>query len=215
VLIIQHLGSGMRLRLPRRVVYVPLNIMQLNGQLLPRPDGGKPKGNYTGERLSGRKGQAIINALARGEPITLIAKRLCTSHETVRAMRDREYAEISSRKQLIAASAARLAANGFDRLNAEMDAGNIKGALLVPVTGMAIDKVIALSGDATARLMNLNVNIQPVDLVAQFEKLHAAIRERRVKENPSMTRHQLALPGGETISDSGAETGLQSGKENS
>jgi hypothetical protein len=31
-----------------------------------------------------------------------------------------------------------------------MDAGNIKGALLVPVTGMAIDKVIALSGDTTA-----------------------------------------------------------------
>ena len=166
------------------------------------------RGSYTGERLSVCKGQAIINALARGEPITLIAKRLGTSHETVRATRDREYTEISRRKELIAASAARLAANGFDRLNAQMDAGNIKGALLVPVTGMAIDKVIALSGDATGRLMNLNVNIQPVDLVAQFEKLHAAIRERRAKENASMTRHQLALPAGETIADSDAETGL-------
>jgi hypothetical protein len=132
------------------------------------------------------------------------------------AVRERESHDIARRKQLVAASAARLAANGFDRLNAEMNAGNIKGALLVPVTGMAIDKVIALSGDATARLMNLKVNIQPVNLVAQFEKLHAAIREKAVKmkearkeENASITRHQLALPGGETIADSGAETGLE------
>src|SRR5260370_13056441 len=118
-----------------------------NAQSLSERDGRRSRGAYTGERLSVRKKQAIINALARGEPITLTAKSLRTSHETVRATRDREYAEISRRKELIAASAARLAANGFDRLNAEMDAGNIKGALLVPVTGMATDKLIALTQD--------------------------------------------------------------------
>jgi hypothetical protein len=110
-----------------------------------------------------------------------------------------------------------LAANGFDRLNAEMDAGNIKGALLVPVTGMALDKVIALSGDTAARIMNMNLNIQPVDIVAQFKELHAAMREKAAKvkqareeENASITRQQLALPVSETIADSGAETGLHS-----
>ena len=133
---------------PDPSLYVHLIMSEANGQWLSVQDSRKPRGSYTGERLSVRKAQAIINALARGEPITLIAKRLRTSHETVRAMRDREYAEISRRKQLIAASAARLAANGFDRLNAEMDAGNIKGALLVPVTGMATDKLIALTADA-------------------------------------------------------------------
>src|SRR4030095_8075407 len=98
--------------------------------------------------------------------------------------------------------------------NEEMDAGKIKGAFLVPVTGMAIDKVIALSGNATDRSMNLNVNIHPVDIAAQFEKLHAAIREKaarveqaRKEEEASITRQQLALPGGDTIVDSGAETG--------
>jgi len=100
-----------------------------------------------------------------------------------------------------------------------MDAGNIKGALLVPVTGMAIDKVIALSGNAT-HVTNLNLNIQPVDIAAQFEKLHAAIREKAVKveqarkeEEASVTRHQLALPPGDTIADSGTETGLESRKK--
>src|SRR5215469_17603646 len=133
---------------------------------------GKPKGSYAGERLSVRKAQGIINALARGEPVERIARQLHTSKHTVMAVREREWHDIARRKQLIAASAARLAANGFDRLNAEMDAGNIKGALLVPVTGMATDKVIALSGDARAPLMNLNLNIQPVDVVAEFNNLH-------------------------------------------
>jgi hypothetical protein len=85
---------------------------------------------------------------------------------------------------------------------------------------MAIDKVIALSGDAT-RVTNLNLNIQPVDIAAQFEKLHAAIElaakvnQARNEENASVTGHQLALPPGEPTADSGAETGPQCGKENS
>ena len=117
------------------------------------------RGAYTGERLSVGKEQAIINALSNGEPIERIARRLHCSKHTAMAVRERESHDIARRKRLIAASAARLGANGFDRLNAEMDAGNIKGALLVPVTGMAIDKVIALSGDTTPHLMNLNMNI--------------------------------------------------------
>jgi hypothetical protein len=200
----------------QRVHNVRLNMFQSNnGQPASEQDRFKRKGNYTGERLSVRNEQAIINALANGEPIERIARRLHCSKHTAMAVRERESHDIARRKQLIAASAARLAANGFDRLNAEMDAGNIKGALLVPVTGMAIDKVIALSGDATARLMNLNVNIQPVDIVAQFEKLHAAIREKIAKEEASVTRHRLALPSAKAIVDSAAETDLQSGKENS
>jgi hypothetical protein len=186
---------------------------EADGQWLSPQDTRKPRGNYTGERLSVRKGQAIINALANGEPIERIARRLHCSKHTAMAVRERESYDIAHRKQLIAASAARLAANGFDRLNAEMDAGNIKGALLVPVTGMAIDKVIALSGDASARLMNLNVNIQRVDLVAQFNRLHEAI-DAKAKANEAIKQEkasssQLALPAAETTSDSGAETDSQ------
>ena len=188
---------------------VQMNMIQPNDESLSPPDYPRKKGNYTGERLSVRKGQAIINALARGEPVERIARQFHASKHTVMSVREREWHDIAQRKQLIIASAARLAANGFDRLNAEMDAGNIKGSLLVPVTGMAIDKVIALSGDATAPLMNLNVNIRPVDIAAQFRELHEAIRAtpKQVRDKKgSITGQQLALPGGETIADSGAET---------
>ena len=150
--------------------------------------------NRNGKNLDGRTRQAIITALANGEPISRIARRLRVGHNTITAIQQIEWAEVSKRKELVVARAARLAAAGFDKLNEEMDAGNIKGALLVPVTGMATDKVIALSGDAT-HVTNLNLNIQPVDIAAQFEKLHAAIRAR----NASITRQQLALPGGETV----------------
>jgi hypothetical protein len=141
-------------------LYVHLIMSEANAQWLLPHGSLKPRGNYTGERLSIRKGQAIINALARGEPVERIARQFHTSKHTIMSVREREWHDIAHRKQPIAASAARLAANGFDRLNAEMDAGNIKGALLVPVTGMATDKVIALSGDATAHPMNLNLNIR-------------------------------------------------------
>lgn len=174
--------------------------------------------NRNGKNLDGRTRQAIITALANGEPISRIARRLRVGHNTITAIQQIEWAEVSKRKELVLARAARLAAAGFDKLNEEMDAGNIKGALLVPVTGMATDKVIALSGDAT-HVTNLNLNIQPVDIVAQFEKLHAAIREKamlaRTEEKAGRASQQLALPPGETTADSSAETGLQSGKENS
>ena len=118
-----------------------------NGQSATQRAQSKPKGKYTGERIPPAKLQAIVNALAIGEPIEHIAARLHSSTQSVIATRERESLDITRRKELIRASAARLAANGFDKLNCEMDAGRINGALLVPVTGMATDKVIALSQD--------------------------------------------------------------------
>jgi hypothetical protein len=141
--------------------------------------------NRNGKNLDGRTRQAIITALANGEPISRIARRLHVGHNTITAIQQIEWAEVSKRKELVLARAARLAAAGFDKLNEEMDAGNIKGALLVPVTGMATDKVIALSGDATAHPMNLN--IRPVDIAAQFEKLHQAIEEKAAKVKQART----------------------------
>jgi hypothetical protein len=133
-----------------------------NGQSQIQRAQSKPKGKYTGKRIRPAKLQAIVNALSIGEPIQSIAARLHSSTSTVIATRERESLDIERRKQLIRASAARLAANGFDKLNREMDAGNINGALLVPVTGMAIDKVIALSSDQLPQ-QNLHLHLQSQD----------------------------------------------------
>ena len=78
-----------------------------NGQM------SKPKGNYTGDRLQLVKREQIVNSLSHGESICSIAGTLTVARETVRLVREQEYAEISRRKMLIRDSAARLAAREF------------------------------------------------------------------------------------------------------
>jgi hypothetical protein len=155
-----------------------------NGQSATQRAQSKPKGKYTGERIPPAKLQAIVNALAIGEPIEHIAARLHSSTQSVIATRERESLDITRRKELIRASAARLAANGFDKLNCEMDAGRINGALLVPVTGMATDKVIALSQDPA--LPQQHIHLQSVDIAGTFNsflhELQAKARAMRDAE---------------------------------
>jgi hypothetical protein len=147
----------------------------------------KPKGKYTGERMKPAKLQAIVNALSIGEPIQSIAARLHSSTSTVIATRERESLDIERRKQLIRASAARLAANGFDKLNREMDAGRINGALLVPVTGMATDKVIALSSNdpLSGVQQHLHLHLQPNDVTSNFNNLLRSLEEKARALPPS------------------------------
>ena len=144
----------------------------------------KPRGKYTGERIPPAKLQAIVNALAIGEPIEQIAARLHSSTQSVIATRERESLDITRRKELIRASAARLAANGFNKLNREMDAGNINGALLVPVTGMAVDKVIALSSDQSPQ-QNLHLHLQSVDIAGTFNSFLHELQEKAKALHPS------------------------------
>ena len=62
-------------------VDVHANISEANAQWLQVQGACKLRGSYTGERLGVRKEQAIINALANGEPIERIARRLrCSKH---------------------------------------------------------------------------------------------------------------------------------------
>ena len=72
--------------------------------------------NRNGKNLDGRTRQAIITALANGEPISRIARRLHVGHNTITAIQQIEWAEVSKRKELVLARAARLAAAGFDKL---------------------------------------------------------------------------------------------------
>ncbi len=100
--------------------------------------------------------------------------------------------------------AARIAKLAYDRVEDQIESAPLPQ-----------DKFQLLSGDATAHAFNLNLKVEPVNIVEHFERLHAAIQEKAAKveqarkeEEASTTRHQLALPSGETIADSGAETGL-------
>jgi predicted Zn-ribbon and HTH transcriptional regulator len=186
-------------------------------------DQRKPKGHYTGERLL-RERPLVYNRVVRllAEPrehvsIREICRQCRVTDDTVKAVEKREAISIAARKEALMVQAARIAKLAYDRVEDQIDSAPLPQAVVT--AGVFTDKLQLLSGDATAHLQNVNLNIKAVNLVAEWNKFHEAILEKlakgRVEEKVGMTRHQLALPGGETIRDSDAETDLQSGKGNS
>jgi hypothetical protein len=194
-------------------------IQASNGQSLSQPDGGKPKANYTGERLKVLRPETyrrVVQLLAEPREhvsIREICRRCHVTDDTVKAVEKREAIPIAARKEALMVQAARIAKLAYDRVEDQIDNAPLPQAVIT--AGVFTDKFQLLSGDATAHAFNLNVKNEPVNIVEHFNRLHAAIEEKAAKvmqarkeEEASATRHQLALPGGETIADSGAETGL-------
>jgi hypothetical protein len=61
--------------------------------------------------------------------------------------RDVKAVPIGQRKQAILGTAARVASASIHRIGDELAAGKIKGMQLVPVFGVSVDKLVALSDD--------------------------------------------------------------------
>jgi len=193
---------------------VHVNIMQQsNGQSLSQPNLSRPKGKYTGERLL-RERPRVYNEVVRllAEPrehvsYREICRRCHVTDDTVKAVEKREAIPIAARKEQLMVQAARIAKLAYDRVEDQIDSAPLPQAVVT--AGVFTDKFQLLSGDVTGRLMNLNMNIQPVDLVARFEKLHEAIdakaNEVRKQEEAITTRHQLTLQNGETIVETDLE----------
>jgi hypothetical protein len=188
-----------------------------NGQSPSQYDRPKPKGRYTGERLL-RERPLVYHRVVRllAEPreyvsIREICRQSRVTDDTVKAVEKREAVPIAARKQALMVQAARIAKLAYDRVEDQIDTAPLPQAVVT--AGVFTDKFQLLSGDATARLENFNFNIKPVDLVAEFQKLHDAIREKakqvREEEKNGITRQRLALPSREIISDCGADTGFK------
>jgi hypothetical protein len=182
-----------------------------NGESLSIPDQTKKKGNYTGERLKLLRPETyrrIVELLAEPREhvsIREICRQCHVTDDTVKAVERREAIPIAARKQELAVQAARIAKLAYNRVEDQIDSAPLPQAVVT--AGVFTDKFQLLTGDATARLQNFNFNIKPVDIAAEFEKLHDAIRAKakqaREEDKASMmTGHQLLLPGGETIADS-------------
>jgi len=194
-----------------------------NGQSQSQPYQPKPKGRYTGERLL-RERPLVYNRVVRllAEPrehvsIREICRQCRVTDDTVKAVEKREAISIAARKQALMVQAARIAKLAYDRVEDQIDSAPLPQAVVT--AGVFTDKFQLLSGGATARFQNFNLDIKKVDLVAQWNKFHQAIEAKakqvEEEEKTRIASQQLALPGGERIADSGAETGLQSGKESS
>jgi hypothetical protein len=166
-------------------------------------DHGKPKGNYTGERLKQLRPETyreVVRLLAEPREhvsIREICRRCHVTDDTAKAVEQREAVPIAARKQELMIQAARIAKLAADRVEDEIDNAPLPQAVVT--FGVMTDKIVALSNE-TSRLQ-LMPTIQP--RVPLWEKLNqlAAMLERNAQAQP-------ALSNGETVSDSGAETGL-------
>jgi predicted Zn-ribbon and HTH transcriptional regulator len=181
-------------------------------------DQPKPKGHYTGERLL-RERPLVYNRVVRllAEPrehvsIREICRQCHVTDDTVKAVEKREAISIAARKEALMVQAARIAKLAYDRVEDQIDSAPLPQAVVT--AGVFTDKFQLLSGDATAHAFNVNLKLERVDLVAQFNRLHEAIAAKAKANDAitqekasSATRGQLALPGvADAIADSGAET---------
>jgi hypothetical protein len=85
-----------------------------------------------------------------------ICRQCHVTDDTVKAIEKREAMSIAARKQELAMQAARIAKLAYDRVEDQIDAAPLPQAVVT--AGVFTDKFHLLSGEATARLTNLNVN---------------------------------------------------------
>jgi transposase-like protein len=120
-----------------------------NGQLRPLSNG---QDRFTAERVLRTRPKtyrAIVHLLADpGATVMHIAKRHRVSEHTVRAIRHREAQDIADRKKSLAAMLANVAELGAGRMEETISKASLRDATIG--TGVAVDKLLALTGQTPA-----------------------------------------------------------------
>jgi len=90
--------------------------------------------------------QRIVNALANGDSKRAIARGLGVSNNTVTAIAEQEWQQVDARKQRIVAQCERNATLAADQLAERLETEKLSANQLVPVFGVSVDKMLALTG---------------------------------------------------------------------
>jgi hypothetical protein len=127
-----------------------LNIIEPNnGQTLSPTQDARPR--YTGERLLRERPRVyrqIIRLLSEGISVNQICKLCHVTRETVRVVERREAAEISARKKSIIGILSNVAELGAARMEETIGKASLRDAAIG--TGIAVDKMVALTGQTPA-----------------------------------------------------------------
>jgi len=122
---------------------------QNNGQALSTTQ--EPRPRYTGELLLRTRPKVyrqIVRLLSEGVSANQICKLCHVTRETVRAVERREAVEISERKKSIIAILGNVAELGASRMEETIGSATLRDAAIG--TGIAVDKMLALRGQAPA-----------------------------------------------------------------
>jgi hypothetical protein len=153
-----------------------------NGQSQSEPEQSKPKGRFTGQRLkllrpeTYRQAVELLAEPREQVPYDHICQLLRVSEHTLKAIEARESLSKAERKQRLLDKALRIASKAADRVEDQIDAGNVTQATVA--FGVATEKIMLLLGEAGGGVpvqLNLQVNAQL--LHARYAELVKRIEE--------------------------------------
>ena len=129
-------------------VSVRVNMVeQKNGQAVSTTQDARPR--YTGERLLRERPKIyrqVVRLLGEGWSANKICKWCHVTRETVRAVERREAVEISERKKSIIGILGNVAELGASRMEETIGKASFRDTAIG--TGIAVDKMLALTGQA-------------------------------------------------------------------
>jgi hypothetical protein len=131
------------------------------------------RGEFTGERLFSQRPdiyRAVVELLGQGVGVRQIARTLRVSHNTIAAVRHREGQTVDTLKEQTIATLARFVGAASERLLEEVQ--TIKLESLPVALGIAAEKLLLLSGQATQRIAH-------VDEAPQVPAFAAWLSEKR------------------------------------
>jgi hypothetical protein len=146
---------------------------QNNGQKLSTTDDARPR--YTGERLLRERPKIyrqVARLLGEGWSANKICKWCHVTRETVRAVERREATEISARKKSIVGILGNVAELGASRMEETIGKASLRDAAIG--TGIAVDKMLALTNQASA-FQILNIPLPSPEERAEMRALDAKL----------------------------------------
>jgi hypothetical protein len=146
-----------------------------DGYVLSTTDDARPR--YNGERLLRERPKIyrqIVRLLSEGWSSNKICKWCHVTRETVRAVERREATEISARKKSIIAILGNVAELGAGRMEETIGEASLRDATIG--TGVAIDKILALTGQMPA------VNIANIWVPSEEEREEMRATDRKLDE---------------------------------
>jgi len=148
---------------------------QNNGKVLSTTHDHRPR--YTGERLLRERPKIyrqIVRLLSEGWSSNKICKFCHVTRESVRAVERSETTEISARKKSIVGILGNVAELGAGRMEETIGEASLRDATIG--TGVAIDKILALTGQMPA------LNIANIHIPTEAERAAEREMDRKLDE---------------------------------
>jgi hypothetical protein len=168
--------------------HVRLNMIEPNnGYELSETDHARPR--YTGERLLRERPKIyrqVVRLLGEGWSANKICKWCHVTRETVRAVECREATDISARKKTIVGILGNVAELGASRMEETIGQASVRDAAIG--TGIAVDKMLALTGQTPA-FQIANIQFPSPEEQEERKRMHDALDAiaRSLKERTTDT----------------------------